>query len=83
MEEMSFKDFSIFMLGGHLVQRSGAIKKLLKFYPKYDARKIADICTGDETWVHYFKPHRKVNNKKWTTKHTRRPCIAKRSQRRA
>ena len=29
MEEMSFKDFSIFSPGGHLVQRSGTIWAIL------------------------------------------------------
>ena len=35
--------------------------------------------TGDETWVHYFEPVRKVSNKIWATKHSKRPIIAKRS----
>ena len=34
---------------------------------------------GDETWVHYFEPVRKVSNKIWATKHSKRPIIAKRS----
>ena len=35
-------------------QRVSMAKKLLKMYPKYDQRKFADICTGDETWVHFL-----------------------------
>ena len=53
-------------------------KKLLKLYPKFDRRVFADIVTGDETWVHFFEPQRKMNNKIWATKQGRRPVIAKR-----
>ena len=44
-------------------------KKLLKMYPKYDCRQFSNVVTGDETWVHYFEPRRKINNKIWATKH--------------
>lgn len=53
-------------------------KKLLKLYPKYDKKKFSDLITGDETWVHFFEPTRKVSNKIWATKNCRRPTIAKR-----
>ena len=42
-------------------------------------KQFADFVTGDETWVHYFEPVRKVRNKIWATKHTKRPKIAKRT----
>ena len=48
-------------------------------FPKYDKKQFANVVTGDETWVHYFEPVRKVNNKIWATKHSKRPIIAKRS----
>ena len=48
-------------------------------FPKYDKKQFADVVTGDETWVHYFEPVRKVSNKIWATKHSKRPIIAKRS----
>ena len=32
-----------------------------------------------KNWVYYFEPVRKVSNKIWATKHSRRPIIAKRS----
>ena len=48
-------------------------------FPKYDKKQFANFVTGDETWVHYFEPVRKVSNKIWATKHSRRPIIAKRS----
>ena len=54
-------------------------KKLLQMFPKYDKKQFANVVTGDETWVHYFEPVRKVSNKIWVTKHSKRPIIAKRS----
>ena len=54
-------------------------KKLLQMFPKYDKKQFANVVTGDETWVHYFEPIRKVSNKIWATKYGKRPIIAKRS----
>ena len=48
-------------------------------FPKYDKKQFANVVTGDETWVHYFEPVRKVSNKIWATKHSKRSIIAKRS----
>ena len=48
-------------------------------FPKYDKKQFANVVTGDETWVHYFEPVRKVSNKIWATKHSKRPITAKRS----
>ena len=60
-------------------QRVKVAKKLLQMFPKYDKKQFAIVVTGDETWVHYFEPVRKVSNKIWATKHSKRPIIAKRS----
>ena len=60
-------------------QRVKMAKKLLQMFPKYDKKQFANVVTGDETWVHYFEPVRKVSNKIWATKHSKRPIIAKRS----
>ena len=62
-------------------QRVKVAKKLLQIHviPKYDKKQFANVVTGDETWVHYFEPVRKVSNKNWATKHSKRPIIAKRS----
>lgn len=60
-------------------QRVKVAKKLLQMFPKYDKKQFANVVTGDETWVHYFEPVRKVSNKIWATKHNKRPIIAKRS----
>ena len=55
-------------------QRVKVAKKLLQMFPKY-----ANVVTDDETCVHYFERVRKVSNKIWATKHSKRPIIAKRS----
>ena len=60
-------------------QRVKVAKKLLQMFPKYGKKQFANVVTGDETWVHYFEPVRKVSNKIWATKHSKRPIIAKRS----
>ena len=60
-------------------QRVKLAKKLLQMFPKYDKKQFANVATGDETWVHYFEPVRKVSNKIWATKHSKRPIIAKSS----
>ena len=54
-------------------------KQLLKQFPKYNNRSFANIITGDETWVHFYEPKRKIPNKIWATKGGKRPCIAKRT----
>ena len=54
-------------------------KQLLKQCPKYNNRSFANIITGDETWVHFNEPKRKIQNKIWATKGGKRLCIAKRT----
>ena len=54
-------------------QRVKVAKKLLQMFPKFDKKQFANV------WVHYFEPVRKVSNKIWATKHSKRPIIAKRS----
>ena len=49
------------------------------FQKKYDKKQFVNFVTDDETWVRYFEPVRKVSNKIWTSKHNKRPIIAKRS----
>ena len=61
-------------------QRVKTAQELLKQYPKFDKRVFNSFVTGDETWVHFFEPKRKVNNKIWATKNAKRPCVAKRLQ---
>ena len=44
-------------------RRVETAKMPLKLFPKYTERAFANVVTGDETWVHYFEPVRKVKNK--------------------
>ena len=60
-------------------QRVKTAKQLLKIFPKYDEKKLANVVTGDETRVHYFQPVRKFSNKIWATKNCKRPVIATRT----
>ena len=60
-------------------QRVKVAKKLLQMFPKYDKKQFANVVTGDATWVHYSEPVRKVSNKIWATKHSKRPIIDKHS----
>ena len=62
---------------GQKKQRVKIAKQLLKIFPKYDEKKFANVVTGDEFWVHYFEPVRKVSNKIWATKNSKRSVIAK------
>ena len=60
-------------------QRVKVAKKLLQMFQTCDKKQFGNVVTGDENWVYYFEPVRKVSNKIWATKHSRRPIIAKRS----
>ena len=53
-------------------------KKLLQVFQTCDKKQFAIVVTGDENWVFYFEPARKVSNTIWATTHNRRPIIAKR-----
>ena len=53
-------------------------RELLKTYKGCNSRFIANLLTGDETWVHMFEPQRRADNKQWKRKDQKRPCIAKR-----
>ena len=59
--------------------RERIAKQLLKQFPKYNNRSFANIITGVETLVHFYEPKRKIQNKIWSTKGGKRPCIAKRT----
>ena len=56
------------LIDGQKKQRVKIAKQFFKIFPKYDEKKFAKVITGDETWVHYFEPVRKVSNKIWTPK---------------
>ncbi|MCU7801502.1 MAG: transposase [gamma proteobacterium symbiont of Lucinoma myriamae] len=60
--------------------RVQAAKKLLQKYKNCSNKRICELLTGDETWVFYFEPQRRVDNKQWMRKGQERPIIAKRSR---
>ena len=60
-------------------QQVKVAKRLLQMFQFCDKKQFGNVVTGDENWVYYFQPVRKVSNKVWATKHSRRPIIAKRS----
>ena len=43
-------------------------KQILKQYPKYDKKLFDNLINGDETWVHFYDPKRKVVNRIWALK---------------
>ena len=55
-------------------------KNLLKNIKICDKRKLCNRLTSDETWVYYFEPQRKVDNRMWLKQESRHPIVAKRSQ---
>ena len=59
-------------------KRVKVAKKLLLMFQTCDKKQFANVVKGDENCVHYFEPVRKVSNKVWATKHSRRPVIVKR-----
>ena len=60
-------------------QHLKCVRELLKTYKGCNSRVISSLLTGDETWVHMFKPHRRADNKQWKRKDQKRLCIAKRT----
>ena len=45
-------------------------------YPKYQKKVFDSHISGDETWVYFYDPKRKVDNRIWALKHAKRPSIA-------
>ena len=60
-------------------QRLKCAWELLKTYKGCKSRVISNLLTGDQTWMHMFKPQRRADNKQWQRKDKKRPCIAKRT----
>ena len=54
-------------------------KKLLQMFQTCDKKQFANVAMGNEIWAYYSEPVRKLSNKKWASKHSRRSIIAKRS----
>ncbi|XP_062578762.1 histone-lysine N-methyltransferase SETMAR-like [Saccostrea cucullata] len=52
-------------------------RQLLEKYEHCDFRRLNEIVTGDETWIFFFEPEIKRNNKVWVTDVKDRPQIAR------
>ena len=52
---------------------AGRARKPLKQFPRHDQKIFMNVVTGDESWIHYFEPHRKISNREWFTKYAKRP----------
>ena len=60
-------------------QRDKVAKNMPQMFQTCDKKQFANVVTGNENWIYYFEPVRKISNKIWAFKHSRRPIIAKRS----
>ena len=54
--------------------------ELLQIYDGCDDKSLCEILTGDETWISFFEPERKENNKVWIGENRAKPRIAHRSR---
>ena len=54
--------------------------ELLQIYDGCDDKRLCEIVTGDETWISFFEPEGKENNKVWIGENRARPQIAHRSR---
>ena len=49
--------------------------KLLKRFPRNDQILFMNVVVGDESWIHYLEPHRKIRYPVWLTQKTKQECI--------
>ena len=52
---------------------------LLSKYENAGSRRLSEIVTGDETWMHFYEPKRKEQNKSWLPKGSSPVKIARRN----
>ena len=61
-------------------RRMKIASELLQIYDGCDDKCLCEIVTGDETWISFFEPEAKANNKVWIGENGARPQIARRSR---
>jgi len=61
-------------------QRVKIASELLSRFKDKEERRLREIVTGDETWLYFFEPSNKENNKMWIGEVDERPKIARRSR---
>ncbi len=59
-------------------ERVEVAEYLLQKYEGCDERRLKEIVTGDETWVHFFDNETKEKNKVWVDKDGKTPTIVRR-----
>ena len=45
-----------------------------------DSCHFREVATGDETWLYFFEPENKLNNKMWVGENNECPVVARRSR---
>ena len=53
---------------------------LLSRLKNRDSRRLREVVTGDETWLYFFEPDYKLNNKIWVGENNERPVVARQSR---
>ena len=61
-------------------RRAKIASELLQIYDGCDDKRLCEIETGDETWISFFEPEGKENNKVWNGENGARPQNARRSR---
>ena len=51
--------------------------QVIENYDKCNPRRLEEIFTGDETWIHHFQPDSKAKNKVWVSSEGDRPVIVR------
>ena len=54
-------------------------KQLPRKHPKYQKKVFDSLISSDETWVHFYEPRRKGDNRIWALKQAQKLNIAKRT----
>ena len=45
-------------------------------FKNQDFHRLREVVTGDETWLFFFEPDNKLNNKMWVGEKSERPVVA-------
>ena len=53
---------------------------LLSRFKNQDSHHLREVVTGDETWLYFFEPVNKLNNKMWISENNECPVVACRSR---
>ena len=53
---------------------------LLSRFKNMDFCRLREVVTGDETWLYFFEPDNKLNNKMWVGENNEHPVVARQSR---